>query len=121
MDFGKIGEGDQQMNALRMIQSVTGTSLTIAVPAEFAGKQVEVIVLPVEAGEPLPPELDPRYAGYVMRKPALTEEEKKLLAENPYPLRGTGGEYIEPFEPAVPAEDWEACRDGTEVDPHDPP
>lgn len=28
-------------------------------------------------------------------------------AANPFPLRGSGGEYIDPYEPAVPPEDWE--------------
>lgn len=38
---------------------------------------------------------------------ALDEEEK---TENPYPLRGTLYKYEDPFEPAVPAEDWEALK-----------
>ncbi len=29
---------------------------------------------------------------------------------NPYPLRGTLYRYDEPFEPAVPIEDWEAMK-----------
>lgn len=99
------------MNAVRTIQNVTGPTLTIDVPATFSGKQVEVIVFPLETPEPLPPELDPRYARYIMPKPPLTEEDKKLFAENPCPLRGTVSEYIDPFEPAVPPEDWEACQD----------
>lgn len=50
------------MNAFRTIQNVTGPTLTIDVPRHFTGKQVEVIVVPVETTEPLPPGLDPRYA-----------------------------------------------------------
>lgn len=30
--------------------------------------------------------------------------------ENPYPLRGTVYKYEDPFEPAVPLEDWDALR-----------
>ena len=45
-----------------------------------------------------------------MPKPQLTEEDKKLLAANPFPLRGTGSEYVDPFEAAVPAEDWDVYR-----------
>jgi hypothetical protein len=99
------------MNAIRTIQHVTGPTLTIAVPADLAGKQVEVIVLPVDNTEPLPPELDPRYARFIMPKPPLTEAQKKELEQNPFPLRGTGSELIDPYEPAVPAEDWEVYRD----------
>ncbi len=99
------------MNAIRTIQDVTGPTLTIALPPDFAGRQVEVIVLPMGPSEALPPELDPRYARFIMPKPPLTDEDKKLFAENPYPLRGTGGELIDPFEPAAPIDDWEAYRD----------
>jgi hypothetical protein len=31
-------------------------------------------------------------------------------ATNPYPLRGTVYRYDEPFEPAVPPEDWEVLQ-----------
>ncbi len=34
-----------------------------------------------------------------------TESEKKR-----YPLRGTSYKYEEPFEPAVPVEDWEVLK-----------
>lgn len=31
-------------------------------------------------------------------------------AKNPYPLRGTPYKYENPFEPAVPVEDWNALK-----------
>jgi hypothetical protein len=33
------------------------------------------------------------------------------VGDNPYPLRGLPVEYIDPFEPAVPPEDWDALND----------
>ncbi len=36
--------------------------------------------------------------------------EYKQPANNPYTLRGTLLKYDQPFEPAVPAEDWNAIR-----------
>ena len=97
-------------NAIRTIEQLTGTSLTIAVPSDWAGKQVEVIIIPVETSKPLPPEFNPRFARFIMPQPPLSDEQKKELERNPFPLRGTGGEYIDPFEPAVPPEDWEVYR-----------
>jgi len=73
--------------------------------------QVEIIILPVAPQQPLPPELDPRYARYIMPKPQLTEAQKKEFEKDPYPLRGTVSKYIDPYEPAVPPEDWEVYQD----------
>ncbi len=36
------------MNAIRKILSVTGTHLQIEIPEELKGKEVEIIILPVE-------------------------------------------------------------------------
>jgi hypothetical protein len=36
-----------------------------------------------------------------------------VAGDNPYPLRGLPVEYIEPFEPAVSPDDWEALNDST--------
>ena len=109
------------MHAIRTIHKVTGPTLTIQIPDAFAGKQVEVVIQPVEtpAGT-LPPELDPRYAPYIMPKPALTEEQKKEFERNPYPLRGTSGEYIDPYEPAVPPEDWDVYSEEAGKNQDDP-
>lgn len=49
-------------------------------------------------------------APHLLAKPPLTEEDKKLFAANPYPLRGTGSEYLDPFEAVVPPDDWEVNR-----------
>ncbi len=109
------------MQAIRSVHTVTGPTLTVAVPADFAGKQVEVIVQPVaDLEKTLPPEHDPRYAPYIMAKPSLTEEQKKEFEQNRYPLRGTVLEYVDPYEPAVPPEDWDVYReegDGAQDDP----
>jgi len=103
------------MIAHRTIQKVAGTTLNLTVPADLAGKVVEILIQPLESGEtPLAPEQDPRYAPYIMPKPALTEEDKILFERNPYPLRGTGGKYLDPFEPAAPPEDWDVYRTGGE-------
>ncbi len=66
------------MSTLRTIQRVSGTTLTVAVPTDWAGQDVEVTIQPVHMIEnPLPPEQDPRYARYIMPKPSLTEEQKR--------------------------------------------
>ena len=77
---------------------------------EFSGKTVEVIVLPVEPNAPLPPEMDSHLKPYLMPRPVLTEAERIRFEANPYPLRGKVIEYIDPFEPVVPPEDWEASQ-----------
>lgn len=38
------------------------------------------------------------------------ENKIKQLAPNPYPLRGSVLRYEDPFEPAVPIDDWEVLR-----------
>jgi len=85
------------MNSIRTIHKVTGPTLTIDVPPGFSGKQVEVVIFPLET----------EWASYLLSKPQLTAEDQKLFQNNRYPLRGTGGELINPFEPAAPEEDWE--------------
>src|SRR6266478_6503879 len=98
------------MEIFRTFQTVAGPQLVVDLPERFQGRTLEVTIVPVEdvEGKPIPPEEDPRYARYIQKRPELTEEQKKLLAENPYPLRGTVLRYDDPFEPAVPPEDWEA-------------
>jgi hypothetical protein len=49
--------------------------------------------------------------------PPLTEVDKTLFEQDPYPLRGTGSSYRDPFEPAVPPDDWEVIREGAEDRP----
>ncbi len=93
------------MNTFHTIQDVTGDTLTVSVPPEFRGKRVQILVAPID--EPLPGELDPRYARHI-KPPPLTEADRQLLAQNPDILKGSVLEYIAPFEAAVPPEDWEA-------------
>ena len=40
----------------------------------------------------------------------ILETNSKRKNENPYSLRGTPYKYEDPFEPAVPPEDWEALK-----------
>jgi hypothetical protein len=40
----------------------------------------------------------------------ILESHSRPKEENPYPLRGTVIRYDEPFEPAVPPEDWEVLQ-----------
>ena len=109
-------EGVHSMSLLRTIQKVSGTTLTISVPPDWADQDVEVVIQPVRTSEqPLPPDQDPRYARYIMSKPPLTEEQKKEFERNPYPLRGTGGEYIDPYEPAVPPEHWDVYQSACKI------
>src|SRR5262245_52319715 len=101
------------MQVIRTIQKVDGPILTVSLPEGFEAKQVEIIVLPLDgndANQPLPPGLDPRYSRFVVPKPPMTEQEKKLFEENPYPLRGSVIRYDDPLESAVPDDDWEVYQ-----------
>ena len=41
----------------------------------------------------------------------IQKQQSEAQTENPYPLRGTTPyRYDDPFEPLVPAEDWEALK-----------
>ncbi len=97
------------MQVIRTIQDVSGRTLIIPLPADFHATRVEVIVLPIEderSSQELPAGIDSRYAEYVRPKPHLTEADRLLLAQRSNPLAGTVRDYIDPFEPAVPPEDW---------------
>ena len=113
------------MAALRSIHHVTGPTLTITVPPDFAGQQVEVVVRPMPAQESTsPPPSDPRIAPYLLPKPALSEEDLRVFEQSRYPLRGHGSKLVEPFAPAVPSDDWEDWPEArlarSQVKPDDP-
>lgn len=40
----------------------------------------------------------------------IRQRPKGSKTADPYPLRGSVLEYIDPFEPAVPAEDWDVLK-----------
>jgi len=107
------------MQTIRSIHNVTGPTLTIPVPRDFAGKKVEVVVSPLPASDAAS-EAAARYGAYLLPKPPLNEAQQAAFQRDPYPLRGSGGEYVDPFEPAVPLGDWEVYREDAEGDPHDP-
>jgi hypothetical protein len=80
------------MNAYKVETVLTedGTLLLQGLPFQ-AGDTVEVIVL---------------------ERPSCQQGETSTLSpgSDQYPLRGTVIRYDDPFEPAVPVEDWEALR-----------
>jgi hypothetical protein len=97
------------MRAIRTIQYVSGNSLTIQLPEDFHATRVEVIILSIEeerSSQELPSGIEPRYAAFAQPKPLLTEADRELLAQRPNPLAETVRAYVDPFEPAVPPEDW---------------
>jgi hypothetical protein len=108
------------MQTIRSIHNVTGPTLTIPVPRDFAGKRVEVLVSPLPPSSEAASELEGQYAAYLLPKPPLNAAQEAAFQRDPYPLRGSGGEYTDPFEPAVPPDDWDVYQDDAEGDPHDP-
>ncbi len=104
------------MKPIGIIEKINGPTLTIPVPADLAGAMVEVIISPLKSSaQPLAPNQDPRYAPYILPKPTLTKEQFEEFERNPHPLRRTGGDYLDPYEPAVPPEDWEVYQEDTEA------
>ena len=65
------------MIAVRSIQEVIAGAVTIKLPAHFAGKRVEVIVLPVEKDEQEPGQLQ----RLLLAAPTLTDDELQGFAQ----------------------------------------
>ena len=66
------------MNTIRTVQTVTGPTLTLEMPAEFRGQQVEVQVKVLPASQPWGDGLR-RCAGALAQ--VWTEEDDRILAE----------------------------------------
>ena len=75
------------MQAVKVTRRLVSETLHLPELRPLLGKQVEIIVREAESA----PSVDD-----------ATPER--------YPLRGSVLEYGDPFEPAVPEEDWEALR-----------
>jgi|GEM_PF-757834 len=75
------------MQAIRLTRTLDSDMLYLPQLRPFVGKQVEIIVLS--------PDETPVAAA---------------VANDVNPLAGSVIEYSDPFEPAVPADEWEACR-----------
>ena len=65
------------MIAVRSIQEVIAGAVTIKLPAHFAGKRVEVIVLPVEEDEQEPGQLQ----RLLLAAPTLTDDDLQGFAQ----------------------------------------
>jgi hypothetical protein len=65
------------MIAVRSVQEVIAGAVTIKLPAHFAGKRVEVIVLPVEEDEQRPGQLE----RLLLAAPTLSEDELQSYAQ----------------------------------------
>ena len=65
------------MIAVRSVQEVIAGAVTIKLPAHFAGKRVEVIVLPVEEDEQRPGQLE----RLLLAAPTLSEDELRSYAQ----------------------------------------
>ncbi len=74
------------MEAIKKITSVQNNTLIIQGLDSINNKEVEVIILP------------------------LTNNEKDPKASTEYALRGKLLKYEDPFEPAIPEEDWEVLK-----------
>ena len=72
------------MQSIHTIQTVTGPTLAIEMPPAFQGKQVKIVITPMES-----PNSPARDTGWeetgspFMEKPELSDEMKKRLAEDP--------------------------------------
>ena len=95
------------MDAIHSIQTVTGPTLSISVPADLQGKKVEIVVTPL-LEELTESERQKRLAALIGEKPKLSPELETQLADNPDLLKGSVLRYDDPFGPACPPEDWEA-------------
>jgi hypothetical protein len=96
------------MQAIHSIHTVTGPDLTIDLPPSFQGKQVEVVVTPIEQRDETAEEILARkLRGLIMEKPPVSAELRKRLNANPYLLRQATPPLGDPFGPACPPEDWE--------------
>ena len=98
------------METVHTIQTVTGPTLSIAVPPELHGKKVQVVLTPIEEKQEETPEQvrARKIRELTMEKPKLSPELAKQLAENPDLLKDSVIHYEDPFGPACPPEDWEA-------------
>ncbi|MBI2805180.1 MAG: hypothetical protein HYX68_09410 [Planctomycetes bacterium] len=90
---------------METIQTVTGPILAIKMPPAFQGKQVKIVVTPMESTTD-EDEFAKRRREGIMEKPALSPELRQRLLDNPDLLKTEG--YDDPFGPACPPEDWEA-------------
>lgn len=80
------------MIAVRSVQEVIAGAVTVKLPAHFAARRVEVIVLPMEEDEPGPARLE----DLLLAAPTLTDEELKSFAE-------VSNGYLASFEREVAA------------------
>jgi hypothetical protein len=96
------------MNAHKVetVLSEDGTLTLQGLPFHI-GDAVEVIILERSrsVSERESPSISFRESPSQLEKAVLDESEP-----NSYPLRGTVLHYEDPFEPAVPIEDWEALQ-----------
>lgn len=79
------------MNAVRIHTRLESETLTLPQLRPLVGKQVEIIVREDVCAE-------------------VKASTTRVSAAGRYPLRGSVLRYDEPFEPAAPAEEWEANR-----------
>src|SRR5688572_24014906 len=97
------------MQSISAIHTVTGPTVTIEVPTAYQGKQVKVVVTPIETCDSLADALDELDdESPFMKTPELSEAMKKRLAEDPTFMERSVLRYDDPFGPACPPEDWEA-------------
>lgn len=95
------------MEAIHSIQTVTGPTLSIAVPADLQGRQVEVVVTALEIDQ-TDDVFQAKLAALIREKPKLSPEWERRLVENPQLMEKSVLRYDDPFGPACPPEDWEA-------------
>jgi len=95
------------VQTIHAIHTVCGPILSIAVPPEMEGKQVEVLVTALEIPSLSDEERQARLRRALAEKPKLSPELARQLAENPDLLRGSVLRYDGPFGPACPPEDWD--------------
>ncbi len=108
------------MEAVRIETTVQADGVITLSGLPFAaGEQVEVIVLEagsqaitIAAASSDEASLHPfqEQPGVYLQDPFAPAIPDNSREQERYPLRGTPYKYIDPFEPVVPPEDWEALQ-----------
>lgn len=98
------------MHAIRKFERVEGATLTIDVPEEFRGRAVEILVLVVDSAEAagsIPPERDLRCVPFLLPKPPLNENSRKVMERQAAGISDPAFRFDEPFAPVVSEEDFD--------------
>jgi hypothetical protein len=98
------------MQTIRRYERVEGSSLTINLPEEFRGRDVEVVVLVVDTADKAsttPVEADPRYSAFLLPKPVLSDGARKVSERQAAGIPDPAFRLDDPFSPVVSEDDFD--------------